>query len=246
MNSFLYDAFLERNSIAESIVRPFYTETWRCGFQGPNREKQGAHNYAVLSVLSRIIRTRIPGIPAKMPKRDKPRKNVLKPLDASSIKRGRGRPEKIPRSWVTGRAANYRKMLATVWSKLEVPLLAAETEEQVVVAFENHAEPFTNRFVPQQVSEILALIQDRRFPKRAKARIGFLADSLPGRPEITARRSRDICAEERAKQRAKSPHKVLRKEFYIECSCGYKGPALDDACRKCRAEIPISLEDLLA
>jgi hypothetical protein len=167
------------------------------------------------------------------------------PLDVVSEKPRRGRPVKVSRSTVTGRAANYRRMLGTVWSKLEESLLSADTEEQVIAAFGNHAEPFTNRFVPQQATEILTLIHDPHFPMRAKARIGFLADSLSGRPEVTARRSRDICAQERAKQSAKSPHRVLRKEFYIECSCGYKGPALDNACRKCEAEIPISLEDLL-
>ena len=31
----------------------------------------------------------------------------------------------------------------------------------------------------------------------------------------------------------------------IECSCGYQGPARDNACRKCGAEIPLSFEELL-
>lgn len=172
------------------------------------------------------------------------RKKALNPLDVVSEKPRRGRPEKMSRSSVIGRAANYRTALSAVWSQLEGPLLSAKTDQQVIAALENYAEPFTNRFVPEQVSEILALIRDPHFPKRPKARIGFLADSLPGRPEITARRSRDICAEERAEQRAKSPHKILRKEFYVECSCGYKGPARDNACKKCSAKIPILLDEL--
>jgi YD repeat-containing protein len=49
--------------------------------------------------------------------------------------------------------------------------------------------------------------------------------------------SRDICAKGLAEEKAKSPHKILRKEFYVECSCGFKGPALNDACRKCGAQI---------
>jgi len=132
-------------------------------------------------------------------------------------------------------------MLTAVWPKLSGPLLASDTKEQVNAAFENYAQPYTRNFVPGSASDILALIHDPHFPKRAKAQIGFLADSLPGRPEITARRSRDICAEERAIERAKSPHKILRSEFYVECECGYKGPARDNACRKCGAEIPLSL-----
>jgi hypothetical protein len=180
----------------------------------------------------------------KMRKGPSSRKKAVMSLDAVSEKPHRGRPEKISRSSVTGRAANYRTALGAVWSRLEEPLVSAKTEQDVVAAFETYAEPFTNRFVPEEVSEILALIRDPHFPKRSKARIGFLADSLPGRPEITARRSRDICAAERAKQRAKSPHKILRKEFYVECSCGYRGPARNNACKRCGAEIPISLEDL--
>jgi hypothetical protein len=46
---------------------------------------------------------------------------------------------------------------------------------------------------------------------------------------VTPRRSREICAEERAKIR----HVIVRREYYIECSCGYEGPARDGACRNC-------------
>jgi hypothetical protein len=132
-------------------------------------------------------------------------------------------------------------MLAAVWAKLSGPLLEAETEEQVCAAFENGAQPYASELVPRLASDILGLIRDRRFPKRAKAQIGFLADSLGGRPNIEPRTSRDICARERAKEQAESPHKIIRHEFYVECSCGYKGPARDNACRKCGAEIPRSL-----
>lgn len=118
--------------------------------------------------------------------------------------------------------------------------MGAETEEQVKDAFEKHAQPYVGEFVPRLVSDVLALTRSPNFPKRTKARIGFLADSLGGRPTLTARSSRDLCSKERVKQRAKSPHKILRHEFYIECSCGYKGPARDNACQKCGAEIPLS------
>lgn len=167
------------------------------------------------------------------------------PLDTSSEKRGRGRPQKIPRSWITGRARNYRFMFAEIWPKLGEPLLAAETEEQVIAAFENHAQPYANRFVPHLASDIFNLIRDRGFPKRAKAQVGFLADSLPGRPEVAARTSRDICAKHRAVECAKSLHKILRREFYVECSCGYEGPARHDACPDCGAQISYLPEFLL-
>jgi len=99
--------------------------------------------------------------------------------------------------------------------------------------------------VPALVGDILALIRDPKFPKRREQRINFLADSLGGRPDVALRTSRDICAKERAKQRSRSAHKILRHEYYVECTCGYKGPARDNACRKCGAEITFSLDELM-
>ncbi len=180
-----------------------------------------------------------------MPNGKRDDSKVKKALDPVLLKRGRGRPAKIPRSWVIGRAPNYRRTLSAVWQDLGGPLLAAESREQVVLAFEGYAQPYAANFVPHFAADIFSLIRHRLFPKRAKAQVGFLADSLAGRPEITARRSRDICAEQRAIERGKSPHKILRKEFYIECSCGYKGPARDNACRKCGAEISLLPEIVL-
>ena len=198
-----------------------------------------------------------------MKKHKKIAKNPQKPLDPFSAetrlegqkaKRARdrvqlprwekqhgGRPQTMPPSWVTGRAYNARIQLQQVWPKLSGPLLAAKTEEEVKSAFEEFAKPYASDFVPDRVSDVFALIRDPKFPKRKEAQITFLADSLGGRPSLSLRRSRDICERERAKQRRKSKYKIIRNEFYIECTCGYKGPALNNACRKCGAEIPFSL-----
>jgi len=111
----------------------------------------------------------------------------------------------------------------------------------VKAAFEEHGKSYAHNFVPERVSDVFLLIRRRKFPKRKKAQINFLADLLGGRPDSSLRRSRDICEEERAKQRRKSRHKIIRNEFYIERTCGYQGPALDNACRSCGAEIPFSL-----
>jgi len=138
-------------------------------------------------------------------------------------------------------------ILAEVWPKLRDPLLATEAgkEEEVKRAFENYAQPYAQEFVPRLASDILRVIHEPKFPKRPKAQIHFLADSLAGRPNVEPRTSRDICGQERAEERAKSPHKILRKEFYVVCSCGYKGPARNDACPRCNAQILPSLEGLL-
>lgn len=175
-----------------------------------------------------------------MPKRQKSinePKKLKKSLAPYLEKRARGRPTQVARSTVTGRAANYGEALGSVWSKLNGPLLRATSDTAVSAAFENYGQPYANNFVPRFAAEILSLIHDPIFPKRAKAQVRFLADSLAGRPEVSARRSRDICMEERQRELAKSPHKILRKEFYVECSCGYRGPALNNACRKCGAAI---------
>lgn len=140
-----------------------------------------------------------------------------------------------------GRAYNLQIQLQQIWSKLGGPLLEANTEEQVKAAIEQFAKPYTDNFVPERISDIFTLIKTPKFPKKQEAQINFLADSLGGRPKLSLRSSRDICEKERAKQRRKTKHRIIRNEFYIECTCGYAGPALDNACRKCGAEIPVSI-----
>jgi hypothetical protein len=117
-----------------------------------------------------------------------------------------------------------------VWPVLRWPLISANEAEEVVEAFEKHAQAYAREFVPRFAEDILKLMQEPKFSERPRAQINFLADSLAGRPNVETRTSRDICGKERAKERAKSPHQIIRKEFYIECTCGYKGPALNDAC----------------
>jgi hypothetical protein len=170
-------------------------------------------------------------------------KGTQKTLDTFSGKRDRGRPYKVRASEVTGRAYNYRLIFSQTWEVLGEHLLRATTEDEVLRAFELTA--YKAEFAGI-ASLVLAVLRDRNFPKRDReARINFLADSLAARGMVTPRTSRDICGEARARDRAKSPHKIVRKEFYVECSCGYQGPALNGACRKCGAEIPLSFEELL-
>jgi len=179
-----------------------------------------------------------------MPERSKPIPKAQETLDAFSEKRGRGRPYHVRHSEVIGRAGNYRYIFGEVWPRLRGPLIAANHVEEVVEAFEKHARTYAAQFVPRLAEDILKVVHDPKFPKRPDPQINFLADSLAGRPNIAPRTSRDICSKERAKERTKSPHKIIRHEFYVECECGYKGPARDNACRKCGAQIPVSLDAL--
>jgi hypothetical protein len=69
-----------------------------------------------------------------------------------------------------------------------------------------------------------------------------LARSLAGRPVLRFRTSRDICEKADTQERLKSPHRILRREFYIECSCGYRGLGFDNDCPKCAAQPAPSIE----
>lgn len=182
---------------------------------------------------------------AKTRRRGRKRRDEPNVRDSLSEKKTRGRPAKILASTVIGRADNCRYQLKQVWAQLEGPLVAAQTGDEVKAALETHAPGYASSYVPFQVSDILALIRDKKFPKDPEARINFLADSLGGRSTLTFRSSHDVCARERAKERAKSPYQILRYEYYVECSCGYEGPALNNACRKCGAEIPF-MEDVMS
>ncbi len=177
-----------------------------------------------------------------MTKRKQGEKRAKNPLDKFSVKRGRGRPPKIVASAIAGRAQNYRGILPLIWKELEPPLLEAETEDDVVRAFQM-AQPGGNEFSPL-APLILKVVKDPMFPKRQQARINFLADSVAGVGLVTPRSSRDICAKERKERKIlEQAHRILRYEFYIECSCDYKGHSTDHACPECGAQIlfPVNL-----
>jgi hypothetical protein len=127
-------------------------------------------------------------------------------------------------------------VLGQVWNSLWSALSIAQNEDEVLKAL-SEARPYENYFSPL-ASLILQIINERRFPKRRTAQIQFVADSLAGLGMVTPRRSRDTCARERIREmKAKQAHRILRYEYYVECSCGYKGRSKEHACRKCGAKI---------
>jgi hypothetical protein len=161
------------------------------------------------------------------------------PLDKVSEKKRRGPKAKIRPSEVRGRADHWRGVLEQVWSKLWPALEPARTEADVRKALE-FAAPYKEYFVAHSLL-ILSVLQERRFPTTRKGRINFLADSIAGLGLVSPRRSRDICAAERAAATKKG--QILRYEYYIECSCGYKGHSKGHGCPSCEAAIlfPIGL-----
>jgi hypothetical protein len=164
-----------------------------------------------------------------------------KPLDTMSRKRGRGRPG-VPADEVVGRADNYRLIFSNMFAEPEAPLLNAKTTEEVVSAFESWPT-YLNQFAPI-AGLILQVMNESKFPKTRDAQVKFLADSLGARGEIAPSSSRDLCGLQRAKE--KSANHIIRCEFYIECSCGYKGHSHDHRCQKCGAGIPFGLNPLLS
>ena len=120
-------------------------------------------------------------------------------------------------------------LLSQHWKVVGEPLLGAETPEEVIAAFGAVPEIQRVHFVPSLADLILRILREPYFPKTRNAQIGFLADSLGARGVVRPRRSRDICAEERKKVL----HYIIRQDFYIECTCGYEGPARKGACPKC-------------
>lgn len=161
-----------------------------------------------------------------MAKRKKARKTRKKPLDMVLGKRPRGRPG-VRASEIRGRGDHYRLIFKQIWQDVGEALLKAQNEEEVSRAFD--ASPsYKVEFAPV-ASLILRTLRDSKFPKRAEPQRNFLADSLAGRGLISPRRSRDICEQERKKK----VHYIIRQDYYIECTCHYKGPALHGRCPKC-------------
>ncbi len=146
-----------------------------------------------------------------------------------SERRGRGRPAKIDPSVVVGSANAYRSWFEQFWPELGPRLLAARSAEDITRAIRENAADVSVSLVPH-ARLILQIVRDPKVPTvRSASQIHFLADSLGGQGFVKARRSREICAAERSRVR----HVIVRREYYIECSCGYSGPALDGACREC-------------
>jgi hypothetical protein len=166
-----------------------------------------------------------------MEERKSGQKKAKKAIDAYSPKRPPGRPATVSFSAIEGRAHNYRGILDHVWDELWVHLSRADTEQDVISAFRS-AIPNETQFC-ESAALILQVLKEKNFPKRRKPQIKFLADSIAGLGGVSLRRSRDICAEERARQ--KKTYQILRFEVYVVCSCGYQGQSLNLACKKCGA-----------
>jgi hypothetical protein len=159
-------------------------------------------------------------------------KNMAKnPLDTFFRKRGRGRPGFVDPAWVRSCADNHRNWLERNWNDLGTLVLKAQSEQEITNALQSR-DSGKEELLPL-APLILKVLNFPKFPKRKKAQIKFLADSIAGGGKVSPRRSRDICTKQRAAD-AKRNH-ILRYEYWIECSCGYKGRSEYHRCKKCGA-----------
>ena len=178
----------------------------------------------------------MPKSSVKIRKRRKAPKKGEQALDTISEKKRRGRKPKVKASQVRGRADNYRYIFNQIWNRIWPGLSEAQKYEDVIQCLRNADIGSYALQLEMLVAPILAIVHDPKFPKRKReAQIDFLADSIAGHGSVTPRSSRDICERERA--RIKRTHRILRYEYWIECSCGYKGRSRNHACPKCEAKI---------
>lgn len=113
------------------------------------------------------------------------------------------------------------------WGKLEI----AKTEEESASAFERVPSPYRER-LNLWLAAIPEWAQEGKFPKtNLERKMRHLADSVAAEGFLTPRRCRDVCLEERKRQAQLGM--ILRREFYIECTCSYRGPAKGGGCPQC-------------
>ncbi len=167
-------------------------------------------------------------------KSKKVEKTAQKPADTGVGKRRRGRPG-VRKSEVENRADDYRLTLEQDWNVLASTFLKAQSEEEFKKLLDEAPYHVRNKFAPIRFSLVEKMRADPKFPKTVKAQIRFIGDSLAALGRVAPRTSRDICAEGRKKKR----HRIIRQDYYIECTCGYEGPAKHGACPGCGARAGI-------
>jgi hypothetical protein len=167
------------------------------------------------------------GISAKLGSGQKIANRVL-----TASEETRGRKRRIHAENVVRAANDLFKVLEFCrdqidWGKLEI----AKTEEEVTSEFERVPGPHRER-LNLWLPAIPEWAQEGKFPKaNLERKMRHLADSVAAEGFLTPRRCRDVCLEERKRQAQLGM--ILRREFYIECSRGYQGPAKGGGCRQC-------------
>jgi hypothetical protein len=157
-------------------------------------------------------------------------KTANRALTASEETRGR-KPILLPEE-VLEHAEFMLKVVASLkdeiaWDKLEAARTEAEAESAIT-----KVPPFYREILKDRFAAILTWVREGKFPRKSlKRKMHHFADSIAADVFLSPRRSRDICSEER--KRVQNATMLLCREFYIECTCGYRGPARRGGCRRC-------------
>ena len=165
------------------------------------------------------------------------KKKEQSPLTASGEKRGR--KQAVSPDALVEHADYALKVLASLkdliaWDKLEGAKTEAEVEHAIA-----RVPPFYREILKERLAAILMWAREGKFPKKnLERKMRHLADSIGGDVLVSPRRSRDICYEYRKLPESKKVGMILRREFYIECTCGYRGPANRGACARCGTNKP--------
>ena len=145
-------------------------------------------------------------------------------------KRALGRPRKADPRLVLGSADTLRIQLEYAWPSVGEQFLSAKTPQEILGVLTKDGGRIGGLKDLDFATRIFEVVRDRLFPRvRAKSQIHFLADSLGAGGVVTPRRSREICA----KARTKVQHVIVRREFFIQCTCSYEGPARNGGCPWC-------------
>ena len=162
----------------------------------------------------------------------------MKPVAA----RKPGRKPILPPQWsMAARADHLLRLLSDAGDRLDWDsLLRAKTVHDVRKAFGSEEWSHEMRELWKHTADgllFLDWLKEGKFPRfERRAQMRHLAESIAApsygyRGKISLRRSRDLCWKER------EHGTIIRVEYYIECSCRYKGPAKDQKCPRCGAKI---------
>ncbi len=153
----------------------------------------------------------------------------------TSTPKKRGPKQRAVPSMVLGTSNRYRLVLEDCKEQINwKTLVKASSEDDIQKAFENVPESIKQRLFLVKPHVYLACVHESTFPRKNQdAQIRYLCDSIAAEGFVSTRRSRDICYQER--KRISRRGRIIRREFYIECTCGYKGPAWRGGCPQCGA-----------
>jgi hypothetical protein len=127
---------------------------------------------------------------------------------------------KVRLSEICNRAYDLKLILETNRDKFDWNrLLAARSEAEVDLVLGGKFDR-AEELLLQKLGLLPSVLGDKQFPKKNRdAQEQFIADSLAASGRVSIQRSRDLVQRERSA--GKKRGKILRREFYIECSCKY-------------------------